>query len=73
MSRPRVRIVETTTTLQIKGRRVGDLLRAGGFRPIFLGTVQAFVLDAHRLPDVAAFLEYRNVPFQLTTARGEDA
>jgi hypothetical protein len=67
-----VRIVETATTIELKGRRVGDLLRAGGFRPIFLGTVQAFVLDRHRLADVAAFLDYRNVPFELTTARGED-
>lgn len=71
MSRPRIRIVEQSNTLQVTGRRAGDLLRGGGFKPIFVGTAQAYLLDRNRLADLAAYLDYRNVPFEITRGDAE--
>lgn len=70
MSRPCVWIIQEPNRVLVKGRRVGQLLTDGGFKPFYVGTVQAYILDAHRLADFAAWLDYRNVPFEVTTRGG---
>ncbi|WP_148576049.1 hypothetical protein [Nocardioides caldifontis] len=55
-------VLERGSTIVVRGWRVGDLLTEAGLRPVFNGIAGGFVLDADRLPDVVAALEYRNLP-----------
>jgi hypothetical protein len=72
MSRPRIWIVQDRDCLLIKGRGAAGLIRDAGMRPYFVGSVRAHMLDADRLADFAAYLDYRNVRFEITT-RGDAA
>lgn len=45
-------------------------MREGGFRATYAGSVKAWMLDAHRLADLVAFLEYRNVNVTVTDRSG---
>jgi hypothetical protein len=68
MSRPCIWILEQPDALLIKGRGAGHLLRGGGFKPYYVGTHRAFMLDRHRRADLMAYLESRGVPYQVTGA-----
>lgn len=53
-----IRVECDADLVTVRGWRAGDLLQAGGFRPTWLGTRQAWVLDAKHAGDVLAVLEY---------------
>lgn len=59
-------VISEPQRVLVKGYNVATLLREAGMRPVYLGTVKAWALDAHRLPDVVAWLEYRNVTVTVT-------
>lgn len=42
-----------------------QLLRDGQFVPYYVGTVHGFMLDAHRLPDLLAYLDSRRIAYRL--------
>lgn len=50
-------VVESDRIILVKGFRVADVLRDAGFKPLYLGTRQAFSLDHRHLADVLAVLE----------------
>lgn len=43
------------------GWRVAELLKEAGAKPIYAGTVGGWMIDRHRLGDVLAYLEQRNI------------
>lgn len=67
MSRGRVIIHEDGNVLILRGWRAADLAREAGLRPLYVGTVGGWMLDAHRLPQLVAWLEHRNVRHELAT------
>lgn len=62
MSR-QITITESGTVVIIRGWRVAQLARQAGLKPTYAGTVQGWVIDAKKLPDLVAWLEYRNVRY----------
>lgn len=68
MTRRRLRIIVDTPgqTFAVRGWRADALIREAGHRAVFSGIARGWVLDLARLPDVAAWLEYRNVPYSVT-------
>jgi hypothetical protein len=50
----------------VSGYRAAEVLRGSGMRPIYLGTVQAWVLDRKRLGDVLAAFDHRRIPTEVT-------
>lgn len=50
-----------TETCYVKGWKAGDLIRDAGVRPIWSHVSRCFMLDQRRLPDLIAYLEYRNI------------
>lgn len=59
-------IVDNGRTIVVRGN-AKRVLEAGGFRAPYIGTARGWLLDAHRLPDLAAWLDYRNVAYTITT------
>ena len=53
-----------------KGWRIGDLLREGGWRPIYLGSLGAWSLDSRHLEDVVAYFESRRMVVHLSDEHG---
>lgn len=49
----------------MRGWRVAELARQAGLKPTYSGAVGGWMLDAKRLPDLVAHLEYRNIRFEL--------
>jgi len=49
----------------LRGYRVAQLARQAGLRPTFAGSVGGWMVDAHRLPDLVAWLDYRHVAYEL--------
>ena len=61
-----ITIVQRENTIVVKGN-AKSLLDAGKFRAIYAGTVQGWMLDLDRLPDLAAYLDSRHVAYRVTT------
>jgi hypothetical protein len=49
----------------LRGYRVAQLARQAGLRPTFAGSVGGWMVDAHRLSDLVAWLDYRHVAYEL--------
>lgn len=64
-------IARDGTCIVVRGN-AHAVLAAGGFRGLYVGTVHGWMLDAHRLPDLLAYLESRRIPYRLSRA-GEAA
>ena len=73
MTRARLTITQSPPCIHVRGRGAGRILTDGGFRGLYVGTVGGYVLDDKRLGDLSAWLDYRNIPFSVTTAAGGDA
>ena len=58
-------IVERETTIVVLGN-AKLVLETGHFRGIYAGTVQGWILDRHRLPDLLAYLDSRRVGYVVT-------
>jgi len=54
--------------LVLRGWKGGELARNAGLWPLWIGTVNGWVLDLDRLPDLVAYLEYRGVRVRVTEA-----
>ena len=65
MNRQPLFILERETTIVVRGN-AHALLRDGGFRGLYVGTVRGWILDRKRLPDLCAYLTSRRVPFEVT-------
>lgn len=63
MSRRRITIEtdEKNDRMIVRGWRGGDLAREAGCWPLWIGSVGGWVIDLPRLPDLVAYLEYRNI------------
>jgi hypothetical protein len=59
-------IIERPHTIIVKGN-AKMILQAGGFKPIYVGTVRGFLLDRERLPDILAYLESRHIAYEVTS------
>ena len=67
MNRQPLLITERETTIVVRGN-AHVLLRNGGFRGLYVGTVRGWILDRKRLPDLCAYLTSRRVPFEVTVS-----
>lgn len=67
MSARRITITPDGSVIVIRGWRVAELARQGGLKPTYAGTV-GWMLDAKRLPDLIAWLDYRNVRYDIRSA-----
>lgn len=63
-----VTITPDGSVIVIKGWKVAELARQGGLKPTYSGSVGGWALDAKRLPNLIAWLEYRNVRYDLKGA-----
>jgi hypothetical protein len=66
MSARKIALTKDGSVVVMRGWRIADLARQAGLKPIYVGTVQAWLIDAGRLPDLVSWLEYRNVRYELT-------
>ena len=67
-TRRRLRITISRKVVAVRGWRAVDLMREAGLRPTFSAAAiggGGWVVDRPRLPDLLAYLESRNVWFQL--------
>lgn len=63
-----LRIVNQGRTIVVRGN-AKLLFDASPFRPLYIGaSARGWVLDAHRLPDLLAYLDSRGVPYVLGEA-----
>lgn len=70
----RLHITQRERSIVVRGRSAGRILADGGFRSYFIGgTARGYMLDVDRLADLAAWLDYKNIPFEVTTVPGGDA
>ena len=69
MARKPLWIIEQGQSFIVKGN-APQVLTDGGFRGIYVGTVRGWVLDAHRLADLLAYLDSRRVTYRVTGASG---
>ncbi len=53
----------------VRGYRAHALALGAGLRPIYTGVAQGWVFDVDRLPELTAYLQYRNIPVEISTAR----
>ena len=70
MSR-RVVTIETNPSrhrMVLRGYRAAELARDAGLKPIWAGSARGWILDLHRLTDLAAYLDYRGVEYFVTEA-----
>ena len=58
--------------LLVKGWKMGEVMRDGGFRGIYVGTVKAWIVDPRHMHDLIAYCEYRNITLHVAE-RGEVA
>lgn len=65
MSARTITITRKGTIVVLHGWKVAQLARQAGLKPMYAGTVQGWMLDAHKLPDLVGWLEYRNVRYEL--------
>lgn len=65
MSARTVTITRDGSLIIIKGWKVAELARQGGLKPTYSGSVGGWALDTKRLPNLIAWLEYRNVRYEL--------
>ena len=69
MSTRQISITHDGNIVVIRGWKVAELARQAGLKPTYAGTVQGWMLDAKRLPDLIAHLEYRNVRYVIEGGR----
>ncbi|MBM0128058.1 hypothetical protein [Pimelobacter simplex] len=50
-----------------KGWQVAALLKEAGTKPIYAGTVAGWMIDRHRLADVLAYLDERNIAVTISS------
>lgn len=65
MPRKPLWVIENGKTYIIKGN-ARQVLLDGGFTPYYVGTVRGFLVDAHRIPDLLAFLDSRRIAYEVT-------
>jgi hypothetical protein len=53
----------------IRGYRAAEAARGAGLRPTYSGSAGGWMLDASRLPELVAYLEYRNRRYTLDEER----
>lgn len=73
MSRRRLKIVDRGPTFVMHGWRSGDLAHEAGVRAVFNGVAGGWVGDASRLPDLMAYLQYRNIVVSVVPQGGDAA
>lgn len=56
-----VEVDDSTKTCFVRGWQAGDMIRDAGIRPIWSHMSRCFMIDLRRLPDMVAYLEYRNI------------
>ena len=66
MSRRRSTIEEKGRQVVLRGWKVAELAREAGAKPIFVGSVGGWMIDAGRLPDLLAVLDRRGISVDQT-------
>ena len=67
MPRGPLRIAPNGRTIVVRGN-AKLVLEASPFRAIYVGTQRGWLLDAHRLPDLCAYLDHRRVAYEVDAA-----
>lgn len=61
-ARRTLHIIDRGRTFVVRGDAL-KVLQAGGFRGIYTGVSKGWVLDAHRLGDLCAYLDSRSIAY----------
>jgi len=60
-TRKRITVTLDGRVAVFKGWQVAELIKEAGAKPIYAGTVGGWMIDRHRLADVLAYLDERNI------------
>lgn len=65
MTRRKITIEPDGNIVVIRGYKVADIARAAGLKPTYSASAGGWMLDRTRLPELVAWLEYRNFRYEL--------
>ncbi len=60
-----LKIIDRGDTFVLHGWHAGDLAKEAGVKAVFNGIAGGWVADGTRLPDLMAYLQYRNIGVRL--------
>lgn len=69
-ARRTLHIIDRGRTFAVRGDAL-KVLEAGGFRGVYTGVSKGWVLDAHRLGDLCAYLDSRSIRYQIKPGDSE--
>lgn len=64
-SRRKITITPEDNIVVIKGYKVAEIAKAAGLRPTYSASAGGWMLDLRRLPELVAWLEYRNFRYEM--------
>lgn len=65
MTRRLISIEVDGTIFAVRGWKAHGLALGAGLRPTYSGVRGAWVADSNRLPELVAYLQYRNIPTEI--------
>lgn len=65
-TRNRVTVTLDGRVAVVRGWRAADLIKESGGKPIYAGTLGGWMVDRHRVSDLLAYLELRNIAATVT-------
>lgn len=65
MTRHRLTIRVDNNIAIVRGWKASGVLRSAGLRPTYSGTAGGWMVDVSQLPELVAWLEYRNLAYAL--------
>lgn len=65
MSSRNLAITRDGSIVVIRGYKAAGIARSAGLRPTYSGAAGGWMLDASRLPELVAWLEYRNYRYTI--------
>lgn len=65
-ARRKITITPDGNIVVIRGYKVADIARSAGLRPTYSASAGGWMLDASRLPDLVAFLDYRSFRYEVS-------
>lgn len=68
-SRRKITITPDGSIVVIKGYKIAEIARAAGLRPTYSASAGGWMLDVKRLPELVAWLEYRNFRYEVISER----
>lgn len=71
MAKRKITITADGSIVVFRGYKVADIARSAGLRPTYSASAGGWMLDANRLPELVAYLEYRNYRYEVRGNYGD--